>query len=70
MTRMGHTEASIDLCKLAGVFPAGVLCEIALDNGKMARRDYLRNFATEHNLKMITISDMILYRKKHGLIDF
>jgi len=66
--RMGHTEATVDLCKLAGLYPAGILCEIALDNGKMARRDYLRSFATQHGLKMITISDMIAYREKHGLV--
>lgn len=69
ITRMGHTEATVDLCKMAGVYPAGILCEIALDNGKMARRDYLRSFATEHKLKMITIADMIEYRKKNNLLD-
>ena len=58
-----------DLCKLANRFPAGVLCEIALDDGAMARRDFLRDFSRFHGLKMITIADMIRYRRDHQLYD-
>lgn len=69
LVRMGHTEAAIDLCKLAGIYPCGVLCEIALDDGTMARRDYLRSFSRHHGLKMITIADIIRYRRANNLID-
>jgi len=57
----------VDLCKLAGIYPVGVLCEIALDDGTMARRDYLRKFSRHHGLKMITIADIIRYRRSHSL---
>ena len=63
-------RAVLDLCKLAGRVPAGVLCEIALDDGSMARRDFLRVFSRYHGLKMITIADMIRYRRERNLYDF
>ena len=69
MRRMGHTEAAGDLCMMAGVYPAGVLAEIAHDNGSMARRDYLRVFSRIHGLVMISIADMIKYREANGLTD-
>ena len=62
LKRAGHTEASVDLARLAGLAPAGVICEIIKDDGEMARRDELFEFAKDHNLKMITIKDLIQYR--------
>lgn len=69
LNRIGHTEGSVDLCKLAGLAAAGVICEIMKDDGEMARRDDLDIFAKKHNLKMIYISDLIEYRiKRESLI--
>ena len=62
LKRAGHTEAAVDLARLAGLAPAGVICEIIKDDGEMARRDELFNFAKIHNLKMVTIKDLIQYR--------
>lgn len=62
LKRTGHTEASIDLARLAGHFPAGVMCEIMNDDGTMARRDELREFASKHNIKFITVAQLIAYR--------
>ncbi|RMC91918.1 bifunctional 3,4-dihydroxy-2-butanone-4-phosphate synthase/GTP cyclohydrolase II [Clostridium autoethanogenum] len=62
--RTGHTEASVDLAKLAGFKGAAAICEIIKDDGTMARRDDLMEFAKEHNLKIVTIVDLIAYRKK------
>ncbi len=62
LKRAGHTEAAIDLARLAGLTPAGVICEIIKDNGDMARGEELAKFATKHSLKMITIKDLIKYR--------
>lgn len=62
LKRAGHTEAAVDLARLAGVSPAGVICEIIKDDGEMARRDELFKFAKDHNLKMITIKDLIQHR--------
>jgi len=62
LKRAGHTEAAVDLARLAGLYPAGVICEIIKDNGKMARVDDLFKFAAKHNLKIITIADLIKYR--------
>ncbi len=59
--RRGHTEAAVDLAKLAGFSPVGVLCEIILDNGEMARFDDLRKFCEHHELKFISIADLIEY---------
>lgn len=65
LERIGHTEASVDLSKLAGHKGSGVICEIIKDDGSMARRDDLFIIAKEHNLKVITIKDLVEYRKKH-----
>ncbi|KAJ1834359.1 hypothetical protein IWW55_005849 [Coemansia sp. RSA 2706] len=64
--RGGHTEAAIDLMRLAGLSPAGALCELVNDDGTMKRRDDCAAFAREHGLKLITISDLVAYRKAHG----
>jgi 3,4-dihydroxy 2-butanone 4-phosphate synthase/GTP cyclohydrolase II len=65
LVRAGHTEASVDLCRLAGMKPAGVLCEVMNDDGTMARRPQLEAFAKRHNLKIGTISDLIRYRLRN-----
>ncbi len=62
LKRAGHTEASVDLARMAGLSPAGVLCEIMNDDGKMARRDDLKIFADKHGLKFITVAQLIKYR--------
>ncbi|KAJ3310287.1 hypothetical protein HDV04_005132 [Boothiomyces sp. JEL0838] len=67
LKRVGHTEASIDLCRLSGKAPVAAISEICLDNGKMARRDDLIIFCKRWNLKLITINDLVNYRLKHNL---
>lgn len=62
LRRSGHTEAAIDLCRLAGLYPAGALMEIMNDDGTMARLPQLLEFAEKHSLKVITIKDLITYR--------
>ena len=62
LVRTGHTEGSIDLCKLAGVAPVAVICEIIKDDGTMARYDDLQEFKKKHNLKIVYISDIVEYR--------
>lgn len=62
MNRPGHTEASLDLCQLAGCRPAGVLCEVTNRDGSMARTPECLEFAKQHGLKCITIADLIRYR--------
>ena len=70
LRRSGHTEAAVDLCKLAGLYPAGALMEIMNDDGTMARMPDLVAFAKEHGLKIITIKDLISYRlRKESLIE-
>jgi len=65
LKRAGHTEATVDLARMAGLYPAGILCEIvAHDKLGMARQPELRAFAREHNLYMISIADMIRYRRR------
>ncbi|KAI4325979.1 hypothetical protein MLD38_031338 [Melastoma candidum] len=64
LKRAGHTEASVDLAMLAGLDPVGVLCEIVDDDGSMARLPKLRQFAEAENLKIISIADLIRYRRK------
>ena len=64
LERTGHTEASVDLAKLAGLYPAGIICEIMKDDGTMARLPDLIKFAKKHNLKIITIADLVQYRLK------
>jgi 3,4-dihydroxy 2-butanone 4-phosphate synthase / GTP cyclohydrolase II len=65
LVRTGHTEGSIDLCKLAGLNGEAVICEIMKDDGTMARRDDLDIFAAKHNMKQIYISDLVEYRLSH-----
>jgi 3,4-dihydroxy 2-butanone 4-phosphate synthase/GTP cyclohydrolase II len=65
LDRAGHTEASVDLAKLAGLFPAGVICEIVDENGEMARLDRLKILAKKWDLKIISIEDLIEYRQKN-----
>ena len=62
LVRTGHTEGSVDICRLAGLAPSAVICEIIKDNGEMARRDDLDAFAKKHNLKTVYISDIVEYR--------
>jgi 3,4-dihydroxy 2-butanone 4-phosphate synthase/GTP cyclohydrolase II len=64
LRRAGHTEAAVDLSRLAGVFPAGVICEIMKDDGTMARIDDLFAFAQRHGLKICTIASLIEYRRR------
>ncbi len=69
LVRAGHTEASVDLARLADFYPAGVLCEIMSEDGRMARLPELVDFAREHNLKMCSLADIIHYRwKKEKLV--
>ncbi|SEP92536.1 3,4-dihydroxy 2-butanone 4-phosphate synthase / GTP cyclohydrolase II [Lachnospiraceae bacterium NE2001] len=63
--RPGHTEATVDLCRLAGCKPVGLCCEIMNDDGTMARLDDLTAFAKEHELRIATIEQLIQYRKEH-----
>jgi 3,4-dihydroxy 2-butanone 4-phosphate synthase/GTP cyclohydrolase II len=65
LVRTGHTEAGVDLARLAGLAPAAVICEIMNENGSMARMPALKRFAGEHDLAMITIQDLISYRRRH-----
>lgn len=62
LVRAGHTEASVDLARLAGLEPAGVICEIMNEYGTMARRSDLETFAAKHGLKMVSVADLIAYR--------
>ena len=64
LRRAGHTEATVDLAKMAGLYPAGVICEIMNEDGTMARTPQLIEFVKEHGLKIITIADLIKYRKQ------
>ena len=59
----GHTEAAVDLAKMAGLYPAGVICEIMNEDGTMARVPQLMEYVKKHNLKIITIADIISYRR-------
>ncbi len=65
LQRAGHTEAVIDLCRAAGLYPAGILCEIMDDDGSMARLPRLREIAREHDLKLISIADLIRWRRRN-----
>ena len=64
LVRAGHTEASVDIARLAGLLPAGVICEIIRDDGEMARMPDLVSFAQHHGLKLGTIADLIAYRRR------
>ncbi|MCW6037827.1 bifunctional 3,4-dihydroxy-2-butanone-4-phosphate synthase RibB/GTP cyclohydrolase II RibA [Spirulina subsalsa FACHB-351] len=65
LKRAGHTEAAVDLSRLAGLYPAGVICEIQNPDGSMARLPQLVDYAKKYNLKLITIADLISYRLEH-----
>ncbi len=64
LRRAGHTEAAVDLARMAGLYPAGVICEIMQEDGTMARIPELTEFARQHALKIITIADLIEYRRR------
>jgi 3,4-dihydroxy 2-butanone 4-phosphate synthase/GTP cyclohydrolase II len=64
LKRAGHTEAAVDLARLAGLYPAGALCEVVNEDGSMARLPDLRRFAAEHGLKLVSIADLIAYRRR------
>ena len=68
--RTGHTEAAVDRCRLAGKFPSGTICEVANDDGTMARLPQLEVFAARHNLLVVTIKDLVDYLtvREHGAI--
>jgi len=65
LVRTGHTEGSVDICKLAGVYPSAVICEIMNEDGTMARRNDLAKFAKKHNLAVVYISDIVEYRLQY-----
>ena len=65
LKRAGHTEAGVDLAQLAGLYPAGVICEIQNPDGSMARLPELIEYAKTHKLKIISIADLISYRLQH-----
>ena len=65
LVRAGHTEAAVDLAKMASLYPAGVICEIMNEDGTMARMPALKRFAAKHHLKMITIADLIEHRRRN-----
>jgi 3,4-dihydroxy 2-butanone 4-phosphate synthase/GTP cyclohydrolase II len=65
LERTGHTEASVDLARLAGCVPAGVICEVMNEDGSMARVGDLQAYCHKHGLRMITIADLIAYRRRH-----
>jgi 3,4-dihydroxy 2-butanone 4-phosphate synthase/GTP cyclohydrolase II len=65
LQRTGQTEASVDLARLAGLNPAGVICEVMKDDGTMARVPDLEVFCAKHGLKLVTVADLIEYRRRH-----
>lgn len=70
LSRLGHTEAAVDLAKLAGLYPAGVLIEIKKEDGEMARLPELMTFSKEHNLKIISVAQLVKYRlERESLIE-
>ncbi|MBQ7286575.1 MAG: bifunctional 3,4-dihydroxy-2-butanone-4-phosphate synthase/GTP cyclohydrolase II [Candidatus Gastranaerophilales bacterium] len=71
LERIGHTEAVVDFAKLTGLNPAGAMCEIMTEDGHMARRDYILEFAKKHNIKVVTVADLVKYRiKQETLVKF
>ena len=64
LERAGHTEAAVDLCKLAGLYPAAVIAEIMNDNGSMAKLEQLEEFANKRDLRIVTIKDLVKYMKE------
>ena len=67
LQRPGHTEAAVDLCKLAGLYPSAVIAEIMKDDGEMAKLPELEEFAEKHKLTIYTIQDLIKYRKENNV---
>jgi 3,4-dihydroxy 2-butanone 4-phosphate synthase / GTP cyclohydrolase II len=65
LVRAGQTEASVDLARIAGMYPAGVICEIMDDDGTMARLPQLAEFCRRHNMKLLTVAELIRYRMRH-----
>ena len=65
LQRVGHTETAVDLCRLAGLTPAGVVCEILADDGHTMKRDELETFAAQHRLTFITVADLVAHRLQH-----
>jgi 3,4-dihydroxy 2-butanone 4-phosphate synthase / GTP cyclohydrolase II len=65
LVRAGQTEASVDLARISGLYPAGVICEIMAEDGTMARLPELSEFAAEHGLKLLTVAELVRYRMKH-----
>ena len=65
LVRAGHTEAIVDLCNLAGMYPAGIVCEIMAEDGSMSRLPILEEFAEEHGLKILSIAQVIAHRRRH-----
>ena len=65
LVRAGQTEGMVDLARLAGLYPAGAICEIMSKNGKMARLPELEEFSIEHDIKIVTVAQLIEYRRKH-----
>lgn len=65
LSRPGHTEAAVDLARLSGAYPAGVICEIMNEDGTMARLDQLKQIAHKHDLKLISIQELIRYMQDH-----
>ncbi len=68
LVRTGQTEGSVDLARLAGLKPAGVICEIMRDDGEMARMPDLERFSAEHGIAILSIADLIAYRLQHERI--
>jgi 3,4-dihydroxy 2-butanone 4-phosphate synthase / GTP cyclohydrolase II len=68
LVRPGQTEAVVDLARIAGLSPAGVICEIMNDDGSMARLQHLREFALEHGIKIISVADLVSYRMAHEVL--
>ena len=69
LVRPGHTEAIIDLCRLGGMYPAGIVCEIIKDDGTMARLPDLLLMAQRHTLNILTIADLIAHRRRHDPVN-
>ena len=65
LVRTGQTEAVVDLARLAGLYPAGIICEVMADDGTMARMPWLEKFSARHGIKLVTVADIIAYRREH-----
>ena len=68
LVRAGHTEAAVDLARVAGFYPAGVLCEVMAEDGTMARMEQLNKLSVEHGVGIVTITDIISYRRTHEML--